>query len=314
MVQTEYEFILPLGYSDSDGTLHREGVMRLATAADEILPSKDHRVQKDPAYLIFIVLARVIVRLGTLEMINTQIIEGLYTADFNYLKDFYNRINSVQSTGALASAPSVAPVRPSKIVCVGRNYRDHAKELGNEPPTEPLIFFKPPSSIIGPGENIVRPKISERMDYEAELGVIIKEPCRNIREDEDVRPYILGYTCVNDVTARDLQKKDDQWARAKGFDTFCPVGPVVVSDLDPWKGIQVEARVNGTVRQSGNTRDFIFALDVIIRYIARVMTLLPGDLICTGTPAGVGPLVAGDEVEVLVEGIGTLKNSVIDGE
>ncbi len=314
MVQTEHEFILPLGSRDNDGTLHREGIMRLATAADEILPSKDHRVQKDPAYLIFIVLARVIVRLGTLEMINTQIIEGLYTADFNYLKDFYNRINSVQSTGALASAPSVAPVRPSKIVCVGRNYRDHAKELGNEPPTEPLIFFKPPSSIIGPGENIVRPKISERMDYEAELGVIIKDPCRNIREDEDVRPYILGYTCVNDVTARDLQKKDDQWARAKGFDTFCPVGPVVVSDLDPWKGIQVEARVNGTVRQSGNTRDFIFALDVIIRYIARVMTLLPGDLICTGTPAGVGPLVAGDEVEVLVEGIGTLKNSVIDGE
>ncbi|HJX85376.1 MAG TPA: fumarylacetoacetate hydrolase family protein, partial [Candidatus Angelobacter sp.] len=205
------------------------------------------------------------------------------------------------------------PVHSSKIVCVGRNYRDHAKELGNEPPTEPLIFFKPPSSIIGPGEKIVRPKISERVDYEAELGVIIKTPCRNVREDEDVRRYILGYTCVNDVTARDLQKKDDQWARAKGFDTFCPVGPAVVSDLDPWKGIQVEARVNGAVRQSGNTKDFIFALDVIIRYISRVMTLFPGDLICTGTPAGVGPLVAGDEVEVSIAGIGVLKNSVIDG-
>src|ERR1700682_434544 len=171
-----------------------------------------------------------------------------------------------QTTTPVPLSPAAlrARVHSSKIVCVGRNYRDHAKELGNEPPTEPLIFFKPPSSIIGPGENIVRPKISERVDYEAELGVIIKEPCRNIREDEDVRPYILGYTCVNDVTARDLQKKDDQWARAKGFDTFCPVGPVVVSDLDPWKGIQVEARVNGAVRQSGNTRDFIFALDVVI--------------------------------------------------
>ncbi len=213
----------------------------------------------------------------------------------------------------LSSAALLAPVHSSKIVCVGRNYRDHAKELGNEPPTEPLIFFKPPSSIIGPGEKIVRPKISERVDYEAELGVIIKTPCRNVREDEDVRRYILGYTCVNDVTARDLQKKDDQWARAKGFDTFCPVGPAVVSDLDPWKGIQVEARVNGAVRQSGNTKDFIFALDVIIRYISRVMTLFPGDLICTGTPAGVGPLVAGDEVEVSIAGIGVLKNSVIDG-
>jgi 2-keto-4-pentenoate hydratase/2-oxohepta-3-ene-1,7-dioic acid hydratase in catechol pathway len=208
---------------------------------------------------------------------------------------------------------SLAVVNPSKIICVGRNYRDHAKELGNEPPTEPLIFMKPPSSIIGPGGKIVRPKISERVDFEGELGVVIKEPCRNVGGNEDVRRYILGYTCVNDVTARDLQKKDDQWTRAKGFDTFCPVGPLVTDAVDPWKGVQVETRVNGTVRQSGNTKDFIFALDVIIRYISRVMTLLPGDLICTGTPAGVGPLVAGDEVEVSIAGIGTLKNSVIDG-
>jgi 2-keto-4-pentenoate hydratase/2-oxohepta-3-ene-1,7-dioic acid hydratase in catechol pathway len=215
------------------------------------------------------------------------------------------------SQNEYGSSPAV--VNPSKIICVGRNYRDHAKELGNEPPTEPLIFMKPPSSIIGPGDKIVRPRISERVDFEGELGVIIKEPCRNVGENEDVRRYILGYTCVNDVTARDLQKKDDQWTRAKGFDTFCPVGPLVTDAVDPWKGVQVETRVNGTIRQSASTTEFIFPLDVIIRYISRVMTLLPGDLICTGTPAGVGPLVAGDEVEVSIAGIGTLKNSVIDG-
>ncbi len=212
----------------------------------------------------------------------------------------------------LSSATLLASTQPTKIVCVGRNYRDHAKELGNEVPTSPLIFMKPPSSIIGPGDKIVRPKISQRVDYEVELAVIVKEKCRNVRSDEDVRRYILGYTCANDVTARDLQKKDDQWTRAKGFDTFCPVGPVVVDDIDPWKGVQVETRLNGELKQSGNTVDFIFPLDVIIRYIAEVMTLLPGDLICTGTPAGVSPMVAGDQVEVSVSGIGSLKNSVVD--
>jgi len=201
---------------------------------------------------------------------------------------------------------------PSKIVCVGRNYREHAAELGNEVPVEPLIFFKPPSSVIGPGQTIVRPKISARVDHEAELGVVIGKPCRNLKADEDVRPYILGYTCVNDVTARDLQKKDGQWTRGKGFDTFCPVGPVVVDTLDPWAGVDVEARVNGHVKQQGNTRDFIFALDVVIRYIAQVMTLLPGDLIATGTPSGVGPLFAGDKVEITVAGIGKLQNLVSD--
>ena len=210
----------------------------------------------------------------------------------------------------LAEAALLAPVQPSKIVCVGRNYREHAAELGNEVPVEPLIFLKPPSSVIGPGETIVRPKVSTRVDHEAELGVVIGKRCRNLKADEDVRQYILGYTCVNDVTARDLQKKDGQWTRGKGFDTFCPVGPIVVGQLDPWNGVEVEARVNGQVKQCGNTRDFIFSLDVVIRYIAQVMTLLPGDLIATGTPSGVGPLVAGDKVEITVAGIGSLQNLV----
>jgi 2-keto-4-pentenoate hydratase/2-oxohepta-3-ene-1,7-dioic acid hydratase in catechol pathway len=212
----------------------------------------------------------------------------------------------------LAQARLLTPVEPTKIVCIGRNYREHAAELGNEVPAEPLLFLKPPSSLIGPEEAIVRPKISARVDHEAELGVVIAKKCRNVKPDEEVRPYILGYTCVNDVTARDLQKKDGQWTRGKGFDTFCPVGPIVVGDLDPWNGVEVLGRVNGATKQQGNTRDFIFALDVLIRYISQVMTLMPGDLISTGTPSGVGPLVAGDVVEVSVAGIGTLRNPVSD--
>jgi 2-keto-4-pentenoate hydratase/2-oxohepta-3-ene-1,7-dioic acid hydratase in catechol pathway len=210
----------------------------------------------------------------------------------------------------LAEAALLAPLRPSKIICVGRNYRDHAAELGNEVPVEPLIFFKPPSSLLAPGGVVRRPGVSGRVDYEGELGVVIAKACYQLGPDEDVRPYILGYTCVNDVTARDLQSKDGQWTRAKGFDTFCPVGPVVTDELDPWAGVGVETRVNGTVCQQGNTRDFIFPLDVVIRFISQVMTLLPGDLIPTGTPKGVGPVATGETMEVSVEGIGTLRNPV----
>jgi 2-keto-4-pentenoate hydratase/2-oxohepta-3-ene-1,7-dioic acid hydratase in catechol pathway len=206
----------------------------------------------------------------------------------------------------------MAPVRPSKIVCVGRNYREHASELGNEVPTEPLLFLKPPSSLLAPGGQIRRPRLSQRTDYEGELGVVIAKPCYKLTDGDDVRPYILGYTCVNDFTARDLQNKDDQWTRAKGFDTFCPVGPVVTDEVDPWAGVGVKTQVNSDVRQDGNTRDFIFNLDVVLRYISQVMTLLPGDLIATGTPKGVGPVVAGDVIEVTVDGIGTLRNSVVD--
>jgi len=211
-----------------------------------------------------------------------------------------------------AAAELLPPVTPSKIVCVGRNYREHAAELGNEVPTEPLLFFKPPSSLLAQGGSIRRPRIAERVDYEGELGVVIGKRCYKVLPDEDIRSCILGYTCVNDVTARDLQKKDGQWTRAKGFDTFCPVGPLVSDEPDPWAGVGVQTRVNGEIRQSGNTRDFIFTLDTIIRYISQTMTLFPGDLIATGTPQGVGPVVAGDVLELTVDGVGTLRNPVVD--
>lgn len=212
----------------------------------------------------------------------------------------------------LEQATLLPPVRPSKIVCIGRNYREHAAELGHEVPKEPLLFLKATSALLPPGGVVRRPKISQRVDHEGELGVVIGKTCYQPAADADIRQYILGYACVNDVTARDLQNKDGQWSRAKGFDTFCPVGPLVTDEIDPWAGVGVETRVNGEVRQQGNTRDFIFSLDVLIRHIAQAMTLYPGDLIPTGTPSGVGPLVAGDNVEVTVEGVGTLKNPVAD--
>ncbi len=212
----------------------------------------------------------------------------------------------------LAEAALLPPVRPSKIVCVGRNYREHATELGHEIPTEPLIFFKPTTALNSPGGTIRRPRVSTRTDFEGELGVVISKSCYKLAEGEDVRPYILGYTCVDDFTARDLQNKDNQWTRAKGFDTFCPVGPIVTDEIDPWAGVGVKTTVNGEVRQEGNTREFIFGLDAVIRYISQVMTLLPGDLIATGTPKGVGPVVGGDVIEVSIEGIGTLRNPVAD--
>jgi 2-keto-4-pentenoate hydratase/2-oxohepta-3-ene-1,7-dioic acid hydratase in catechol pathway len=210
----------------------------------------------------------------------------------------------------LEQAVLLPPVRPSKIVCIGRNYREHAAELGHEVPKEPLLFLKATSALLAPGGVVRRPKLSERVDHEGELGVVIGKTCYQPPADVDIRQYILGYTCVNDVTARDLQFADGQWSRAKGFDTFCPVGPIVTSEIDPWAGIGVETRVNGEIRQQGNTRDFIFPLDVVIRHIAQAMTLFPGDLIPTGTPAGVGALNAGENVEVTVEGVGTLSNPV----
>ena len=212
---------------------------------------------------------------------------------------------------ALAAAQLLAPVIPSKIVCIGRNYREHAKELNHPIPSEPLIFLKPPSSVLAPGGTILRPtSLSQRVDHEGELGVVIGKRCHGLRDGDNVRDFILGYTCVNDVTARDLQNKDGQWSRAKGFDTFCPIGPIVASELDPWKGVRVQTRVNGQIRQDGNTVDFLFTLDVIVRFISQVMTLEPGDVIATGTPAGVSPLNAGDTVEVTVEGVGTLSNAI----
>jgi 2-keto-4-pentenoate hydratase/2-oxohepta-3-ene-1,7-dioic acid hydratase in catechol pathway len=212
----------------------------------------------------------------------------------------------------LATAKLLAPTVPSKIICVGRNYRDHASEMGNDVPVEPLIFFKPPSAIIGPGDAIKLPAstLTQRVDYEGELAFIIGKRCSKLTEKDDVRGYIRGYTCANDVTARDLQKKDGQWTRAKGFDTFCPLGPVVTDEVDVTAGIDVTTRLNGEEKQRGNTREFIFAIDAVLRYITAAITLEPGDLILTGTPAGVSPMKSGDVVEVSISGIGTLRNSV----
>ena len=204
------------------------------------------------------------------------------------------------------------PVEPGAVFALGLNYADHARELSFKAPEEPLVFLKGPATLIGHRAHTVRPADVKYMHYECELGVVIGKTCYQPASDADIRQYILGYTCVNDVTARDLQNKDGQWSRAKGFDTFCPVGPVVTDEIDPWAGVGVETRVNGDVRQQGNTRDFLFTLDAVIRYIAQAMTLYPGDLIPSGTPSGVGPLAAGDSVEVSVAGVGILKNSVVD--
>ncbi|HUO84279.1 MAG TPA: fumarylacetoacetate hydrolase family protein [Thermoanaerobaculia bacterium] len=204
----------------------------------------------------------------------------------------------------------LAPVAPGKIIGVGRNYAAHAKELGNAAPDEPLLFLKPPSAVIGPEEAIQLPAVSERVDYEGELAVVIGRSGRNI-EPSDWRHHVCGFTCANDVTARDLQKKDVQFTRAKGFDTFCPVGPWIETDLDP-SDLRLVTRVNGDVRQEGRTSRMIFDVPWLIAFISSIMTLEPGDLILTGTPEGVGPLAPGDRVEVEIEGVGILINAVTD--
>jgi 2-keto-4-pentenoate hydratase/2-oxohepta-3-ene-1,7-dioic acid hydratase in catechol pathway len=209
---------------------------------------------------------------------------------------------------ALADAEFLAPVTPSKIVAVGRNYAEHAKELGNEAPSEPIIFLKPPSAVLNPGGTIIRPPQSQRVDFEGELAIVIGKTARNVRRD-DWRSVVLGFTCANDVTARDLQKKDVQFTRGKSFDTFCPLGPCIETNVDP-VALSLRTRVNGETKQDGNTRDMVFDCGFIIEFISSVMTLLPGDVILTGTPAGVGPLVSGDRVEVEIEGIGVLGNAV----
>lgn len=200
-------------------------------------------------------------------------------------------------------------LRPSKIVCVGRNYAEHAAELGNSVPSEPLLFLKAPSAIIFDGEPIILPPQSLNVEHEGELAVIISRICSKLQPHADVSPYILGYTCLNDVTARDLQRKDVQFTRAKSFDTFCPIGPHIETGLDP-ADIEVTVKVNGEVRQRGKTSLMTFPVDYLIRYISNQMTLWPGDIIATGTPAGVGSLSDGDECEVEIEGIGILRNPV----
>ena len=199
--------------------------------------------------------------------------------------------------------------RPSKIVCVGRNYAEHAKELGNEVPKAPLLFFKPPSALVGVGAPIVLPRASHQVEFEGEIGLVIGRPLR--RADEAAAEgAIRGFICANDVSARDLQKSDGQWARAKGFDSFCPVGPKVVEELD-WRRLVVVTRVNGVERQRGKTADMVFSIPRLLAYISDIMTLDPGDLVLTGTPAGVGPLQPGDVVEVEIPGVGILSNPVV---
>ncbi len=206
----------------------------------------------------------------------------------------------------------LAPLEPSKIVAVGLNYRDHAREMNKVLPSEPLIFLKPPSAVVGPDGAIVLPAGAGRVDYEAELGVVIGRRARGIAT-ADAPDYILGLTCVNDVTDRDLQKRDVQYTRAKGFDTFAPVGPAVAVGVD-WRALDVESWLNGERRQASNTRELIFDIGYLVEFVSSVMTLLPGDVIATGTPSGVGPLQPGDRIVVKVAGVGSLANDVVAAE
>jgi 2-keto-4-pentenoate hydratase/2-oxohepta-3-ene-1,7-dioic acid hydratase in catechol pathway len=206
----------------------------------------------------------------------------------------------------------VIPVQPSKIVAVGRNYLEHARELGNEVPAQPLLFLKPPSALIGPGDTIRLPRVSQRVEFEAEIGVVIGRRAQRISVD-DAPAAIAGFTCLNDVTCRDLQKTDGQWGRAKGFDTFCPVGPRVADGLD-WAELEVICRVNGVERQRARSAAMHFPIPLLVSYISGIMTLEPGDLIATGTPAGTAPLQDGDLVEVEIPGVGVLSNPVRNSE
>jgi len=219
---------------------------------------------------------------------------------------------AIRLTGSrwpLADVRLLAPVLPSKVVAIGRNYAEHAAELGNEVPEDPIIFLKPSTAVVGPRDPIVYPsEVSERVDFEGELAVVIGRLCRQV-PPERVPDVVFGYTCANDVTARDLQAKDGQWARAKGFDTFCPLGPWIETDIDP-ADLELTTIVNGEIRQNSRTSLLLHDVTALITYVSAVMTLLPGDVLLTGTPAGVGPLKDGDEVSVTIEGVGTLTNGV----
>ncbi len=221
----------------------------------------------------------------------------------------FGPFKTLKTACAFAGAALLPPCSPSKVVAVGLNYRDHAREMGLAIPDEPVIFLKPPTTVIGPGAAVPYPSTSQRVDYEAELGVVVKDRIRGIgpREAAD---HILGYTCANDITARDLQKKDVQWTRAKSFDGFCPAGPWIETDVDPGD-LRIQSYLNGELRQSSRTSQLIFPVHELVSFISGVMTLEPGDLIITGTPAGIGPMKPVDEIEVRIEGIGSLKNNVI---
>lgn len=225
-------------------------------------------------------------------------IEGSFFGEFIVTEETYNK----------EDVKILPPVMPSKIVCVARNYAAHAKELGNDIPANPLIFLKPNTCVIAQDEYVEIPKESRQVDYEGELGLVISKKCRNIQPGE-VADYTLGYTIINDYTARDIQKDEGKFTRAKGFDTFAPLGPVIETDYD-WKSKQIRTMVNGDIKQDGATDQMIFGVDELVAFISKVMTLLPGDVIATGTPSGVGPVKEGDEVVVEIEGIGNLRNYV----
>jgi 2-keto-4-pentenoate hydratase/2-oxohepta-3-ene-1,7-dioic acid hydratase in catechol pathway len=221
---------------------------------------------------------------------------------------FLHRGRIAESSDVPDGATLLPPASPTKIVCVGRNYADHAKELGNEAPSEPILFLKPVSALLAPGGTIVRPRQSQLVHHEAELGIVVGREAKDVKAG-DWRDYVRGFACANDVTARDLQRRDVQFTRGKSFDTFCPLGPCLETELDP-ADLRVIARINGEIRQDGRTSQMIFSCGVLFEFITSIMTLVPGDVILTGTPAGVGSLEAGDAVEIEIEGIGVLRNDV----
>lgn len=235
-------------------------------------------------------------------LLNGKIIQALENEPFQDIKttDIRYRLSEVRL---------LSPCVPSKIVALGLNYRSHAEETSNPIPESPLIFIKPPTAVIGPEDNIVYPPSSNRVDYECELAAVIKKTARSVPEENSL-DYVLGYTCLNDVTARDHQRDDVQWTRGKSHDTFAPVGPCIETELDPGD-VALETWLNGELKQKGNTRDLIFSVPNLISFISSVMTLLPGDIIATGTPSGIGPMKPGDTVEVKIEPIGTLRNYVV---
>lgn len=237
-------------------------------------------------------------RYGQLRKNTIRSIEGDIFAEFKTGNEEYDPAN----------VRLLPPCRPGKIIALGLNYRDHARELGFPIPDEPLIFLKPGTAVIGPDSSIMYPRMSKRVDYEAELGVVIGQRARFIPQ-EKAYDYIFGYTCVNDVTARDLQRKDVQFTRSKSFDTFAPIGPCIARGMDP-SHLKVESYLNGELRQSSHTGNLIYGVAELVSFISKVMTLLPGDIIATGTPSGIGPMVPGDVIEIVVEDIGTLRNTV----
>lgn len=219
---------------------------------------------------------------------------------------FYGNFSITEQSYQLGEVTLLSPCLPSKVVCIGLNYADHAREVNMPLPKEPMLFLKPSTTVIGPDETILYPSASQQVDYEAELAIVIKDKVKNI-DPQDASNYILGYTCCNDITARDLQQKDGQWTRAKSFDTFCPLGPWIVPDLDT-SNLKIQLILNGKIKQTSSTKEMIFSPVQLVSYVSKVMTLLPGDVIITGTPPGIGAMKIGDTVEVFIEKIGILRN------